>query len=67
MSSSSSRADEAGSRAGEDSALWDEVTFLATVPDHLKQDPEVVALAEQFRREAAKNRRIQEEIRTPGI
>ena len=36
--------------------LWTEANFMATVPDHLKKDPDILNMAAQFR---AQNQRYE--------
>ena len=43
--------------------LWTREIFLASVPPHLQSDPDILALAEQFRVETERNLRAQGELR----
>jgi len=51
----------AGRLTSKDEApLWTEANFMATVPDYLKNDPDVLNMAAQFRSE---NERYQQAVR----
>ena len=43
--------------------LWSAETFLETVPEHLKQDPDILKMAEQFRIQWSEYHRLVEVVR----
>ena len=47
----------------DESPLWTEATFMSTVPDHLKNDPDVLNMAEQFRLENVRYQKVVTQVK----
>ena len=43
--------------------MWNESTFMKTVPPYLRNSPEIQDMAAQFRRESEKHQQVQGEVR----
>ena len=47
----------------EEGPLWTEANFMATVPDHLKKDPDILKMAAQFRAENQRYEKVVKEVK----
>ena len=62
-SNGSSGSSGSGGSSNSSQALWNESTFMQTVPPYLRNDPDIQDLAAQFRRATEVHQQLQRELR----